>query len=168
MESIRWSYKDKVKDFLRPGARVLDMGHGSEEMLLCLLEPTSGLERVTEPVGSWEQRLAAMGETVYRGEPGKLGKPMPFEDASFDLVLNHHEGYELAEVARLLKKSGFFITQQVGGKDSQRPGAPDFNLENELPKFKRAGFRIMYRSQSYYKTEGDIITHRFIIIGKKT
>jgi SAM-dependent methyltransferase len=40
---------------------------------------------------------------------------MPFEDASFDLVLNRHGGFRAAEMHRILKPRGVFLTQQVGG-----------------------------------------------------
>lgn len=84
---------------------------------------------------------------------------MPFDDDSFDLVLNRHESYDLTEVRRVLKKNGFFLTQQVGGENnlpliqqlcSGFPGNyVGFNLENELPKFRNAGFRVMRSDQAY-------------------
>jgi hypothetical protein len=39
---------------------------------------------------------------------------IPFEDAGFGLVINRHESYKPAEVARVLAPGAAFITQQVG------------------------------------------------------
>jgi SAM-dependent methyltransferase len=40
---------------------------------------------------------------------------LPFDDAGFDLVLNKHESFSPAEVRRILRPGGTFLTQQVGG-----------------------------------------------------
>ncbi|HFC9359786.1 methyltransferase domain family protein [Enterococcus hirae] len=39
---------------------------------------------------------------------------MDFPDDSFDLVINSHESFAVAEVKRVLKPDGLFISQQVG------------------------------------------------------
>ncbi len=39
---------------------------------------------------------------------------LPFPDGSFDLVINRHESYSPAELKRILKPGGCFLTQQVG------------------------------------------------------
>lgn len=85
-------------------------------------------------------------------------QPLPYEDDQFDLVLNRHESYDLSEVRRVLKPGGYFITQQVGGSNSLwlrkvlcggETAIPDFNLENEIPRFLNAGFTINYKNQCY-------------------
>jgi len=88
-----------------------------------------------------------------------------FEDDSFDLVTAYHTGYNPVQIARVLRKGGFFVTQQIGGRN--RLNAPSYNLENEGPKLEAAGFRIMYSHQAYYLAEpGSELQHRFIMIGK--
>lgn len=87
-----------------------------------------------------------------------------YETGSFDLVTAYHTGYDPAEVARLLKKGGFFVTQQIGAKN--RPDMPEYNLENQGPKLEAAGFRMMYSHQGYYHDEEGTLQHRFIMIGK--
>lgn len=161
MDSMRWTYLDKVRDFLKPGTRVLDLGGGGGELLLPMLRdgrPAAGLGEAT-----LEQRLAALGVTLYRAQE-KRG--LPFAEGSFQLVLCRHQSFRLDQIRRVLARGGFFLTQQIGGRDSQRPGPADFNLENQLPLFRQAGFRIMYRNQSYER-EGGALRHRFIIIAKK-
>lgn len=168
MDTIRWSYEEKVRDFLRHGARILDMG-GGEEMLLNLLGRSQ--RSAFQSPQSWEmdpqRRLESMGVSVYRCGPGN-SQQLPFPEDSFELVLNRHQVYCLEEVCRVLRKGGFFLTQQIGGRDSERPGAPDFNLENQVPLFRQAGFRVMYRNQSYERAgAAGEVRHRFIVIAKK-
>ena len=138
VEPLPWDYPQVVREFLRPGVRLLDMGTGGGELLLTLGHPYE-LTSVTE---GWEpnlalcqKKLAPLGITVKYYDSEKE-MPLPFPDDSFDLVIDRHESYDLSEVRRVLKKNGFFVTQQVGGEndlpspvppgglpgDAQRPG----------------------------------------------
>lgn len=74
-EPLPWDYREKVRDFLKPGVRLLDLGTGGGELLLELGHPFS-LTSVTE---GWEpnyqlclSRLAPLGVTVkkYDSEEG--------------------------------------------------------------------------------------------------
>jgi SAM-dependent methyltransferase len=38
---------------------------------------------------------------------------LPFRDGAFELVVNRHEAFAAAEVARVLRSGGVFLTQQV-------------------------------------------------------
>lgn len=40
---------------------------------------------------------------------------IPFDDASFDLIINRHGEFDAPELYRLLKDNGIFVTEQVGG-----------------------------------------------------
>ncbi len=160
-EPLPWDYREKVLDFLKPDVRLLDMATGGGEFLLSLGHPC----RLTSVTEGWEpnfalckRRLEPLGISVKKCSCGP-GEIMPFPDDAFDLVLNRHGSYDAGEVRRILKPGGFFLTQQVGGQNGRtlaqrllpefcRPGM-DFNLENELPKFREAGFRVMYRNQAY-------------------
>ena len=158
---LPWSYREKVGDFLKPDSRILDMGTGGGEFLLSLRHPpelTSVTEGWAPNLALCRQRLEPLGITV-RSYDSETGEPLPFADESFDLVLNRHESYDLKEVYRVLKPGGFFLTQQVGGTNglalsrflglAEERCLETFNLENELPRFREAGFRIMFRSQAY-------------------
>ena len=47
-------------------------------------------------------------------EDCELARALDFDDGSFDVVANRHSTFEPAEVARVLKSAGYFVTQQVG------------------------------------------------------
>lgn len=94
-----------------------------------------------------------------------IRRDMPATEADgFDLVTAYQVEYDLALVTRALRKNGFFVTQQIGGRN--RPDMPAYNLENEAPRLKAAGFRIMFSHQGYYHDEDGVLQHRFIMIGK--
>ena len=44
---------------------------------------------------------------------------MPFADSSFDLILNRHGNYDPAEICRLLRPGGVFLTEQVGARNDR-------------------------------------------------
>lgn len=164
VEPLPWDYPQVVREFLRPGVRLLDMGTGGGELLLTLGHPYE-LTSVTE---GWEpnlalcqKKLAPLGITVKYYDSEKE-MPLPFPDDSFDLVIDRHESYDLSEVRRVLKKNGFFVTQQVGGENDLplvkrlcqgfSGSFVGFNLENELPRFRQAGFRVMRSDQAYVES----------------
>jgi hypothetical protein len=60
------------------------------------------------------RRLRPLGAPVVRCESEAA---QPFPDATFDLLLNRHDGYAPSEVKRVLLSRGRFLTQQVGGRN---------------------------------------------------
>lgn len=169
-DSLPWDYQARVKEFLRPGVRLLDLGTGGGELLLSFHHPyelTSVTEGWPPNLELCRRKLEPLGITV-KGYDSEQDDRLPFEDDSFDLVLDRHESYDLKEIHRVLKKGGFFVTQQVGGENSLPlakrllPGFEGnfvgFNLENQLPKFREAGFRIMVSDQAF-------VQGRFLDVG---
>lgn len=159
---IPWSYRDKVKDFLKPETKLLDMGTGGGEFLLSLSHPYN----LTAATEGWEpnyelckRRLEPLGITVEKTDDNG---EIPFDDNSFDVIINRHEYYNLDEVSRVLKKGGFFVTQQVGGMNDRELSSKlikdyssryvEFNLENEVTRFELDGLIVMYRNQFYGKS----------------
>ncbi len=160
-EMLPWCYEEKVKAFLKPQVKLLDMDTGGGEFLLSLQHPYS-LTAVTESyppnVEHCQKWLAPLGIQVVKADSGGI---LPFAENQFDVVINRHGAYQIEEIKRVLKPNGFFITQQVGGSNARElssflcdhfnPQFPRHNLENESQRFTQAGFRLMYQNQSYPK-----------------
>ena len=160
-QKLPWSYRNKVLGFLKPETQLMYMGTGDVNFLLSLRHPynlTSVLEESEKGFSKSAERLTRLGMEVQSSQDSAK---LPFKSEAFDLIINYHRAYNLSEIYRVLKPNGFFITQQTGGKDCTSlyeklrllcsSASPDFNLENQLPKFVESGFRIMYSNQSYPK-----------------
>ena len=84
---------------------------------------------------------------------------IPFQDESFDLIINRHGDFNAKEIYRLLKKGGLFITEQVGGDNdrdlvemvlpnTEKP-FPHMNLKEQRKVFEDAGFHILEAKEAY-------------------
>jgi SAM-dependent methyltransferase len=87
----------------------------------------------------------------FRSGDGK-GK-LPFDDGSFDMVINRHGDFNAGEIHRVLKPDGLFITQQVGAENDRKLVEilcgkmplpfPDQYLNIAAGQFAEAGFTIL-------------------------
>ena len=158
-EPLPWDYREIIKTYLKSTDFLLDMGTGGGEFLLSLAHPhalTSVTEAYPPNVELCRQRLAPLGISVKQTyEDEKL----PYADASFDMVVNRHESYDLSEVERVLKSGGYFITQQVGGKNnndlSRRlldgfvPQFPNHTLNACVLALEKQGFTVLRAEKAY-------------------
>lgn len=115
-QDLPWDYEQAVRTFLRPDKELLDMDTGGGEFLLSLGHPcnkTSATEGWPPNADLCRHRLVPLG---IRFQQADGGGPLPFADGAFDLILNRHGSYGPAEVCRLLRPGGTFITEQVGHK----------------------------------------------------
>ena len=109
-----WDYMRLASGLLRKAQSVLDMGTGGGESFGSLIEHYKGRAVATEewlpnvPVAA--HCLTPQGASVVRAASLQL----PFADGSFELVLSRHEELDCAEVARVLRRGGHVLTQQVG------------------------------------------------------
>lgn len=118
-ERISWDYTRILNQYRKNTDMLLDMGTGGGEFILNLGHPHH-LISVTE---GWQpnlllckERLEPLGITVkYVDVDDKLDYP----EEEFDLVLNRHESFDAAEVYRVLRPGGYFITQQVGSQNDR-------------------------------------------------
>ncbi len=117
-EPPSWDLREIVPARLGSTESLLDLGTGGGEFLSSLA-PLPAVTAATEgyppnvPVA--RRRLEPLGVHVAdtTAEPDVL----PFPDESFDLIVSRHEAYAPAEIRRVLRPGGLFITQQVGGRD---------------------------------------------------
>lgn len=174
-DPLPWDYRTEVLKGLDPSHCLLDMGTGGGEFLMTLGHPcenTSVTEGYPPNLALCRERLEPLGVEV---KESAAETELPFEDARFDRVINRHESYPVAEVLRVLKPGGRFITQQVGGQNCYelrerlgfRVPENDFDVEHEAAKFAAAGFRIL-RAEEYFNKlrfldTGAVVFHAKII-----
>lgn len=158
-EPLPWDYRAIVLSLLKNTDTLLDMGTGGGEFLLYLEHPfnlTSVTEAYPPNVELCNKKLAPLGITVMQTyDDDKL----PFENHKFDIVINRHESFDPAEVGRVLKKGGYFITQQVGGENdgdlSQRlikdftPPFQMHTMQHNNDLLRRAGFTIQQSQEVF-------------------
>jgi SAM-dependent methyltransferase len=95
------------------------------------------------------ERLAPLGVKVV-DIPLTDYDPMPFADNEFDLVLNRHSGFNVAEVGRTVAPGGTFLTQQVHGlwaydllaAFGAKPQWPESTPAKYVPQLEAAGLTI--------------------------
>lgn len=117
--NLPWNFDETVRRYLHPQHHILDIDTGGGEFLLSLGHPrplTAATEGYPPNAALCREVLLPLG-VDFREADG--GGPLPFPDDSFDLVLNRHGDYLPAEVFRVLKPGGVFLTQQVGAENDR-------------------------------------------------
>ena len=157
--ALPWDYKDRIEQYINRDMRILDYDTGGGEFLLSLNHPydkTSATEGYQPNVELCKEVLLPLG--IDFKECNNAAN-IPFQDESFDLIINRHGDFNAEEIYRLLKKGGVFITQQVG-EDNDRdlvemvlPNMdkpfPGLNLETQKQAFENAGFQILEGDEAY-------------------
>lgn len=118
-EPLPWDYKDEVLRRLKPSMRILDMDTGGGEFLMSLGHPFEKLaatEGYPPNVKLCEETLLPLGIDF---RPAESGGKIPFEDESFDMVLNRHGSFCPEEIYRVLRPGGILVTQQVGAENDR-------------------------------------------------
>jgi hypothetical protein len=123
-----WSYTDRVNELAFGAEVMVDLGTGGGEFL-SRVSPRPRVLIATEgfmpnvPVAA--ARLQPLGIPViaYEGSPDNVDQDrstpqtLPFTDDAFDVVIDRHEAFNAPDVARVLRRGGTFLTQQVGARD---------------------------------------------------
>lgn len=143
-EEPPWSYEDLAREAMRGRRSVLDLGTGGGEVLSRLHHAYPPRVVATEAwapnVRVARERLTPLGVEVVPYVADEKTAPIPFEDASFDVVLSRHEAYDAREVARVLTPGGVFLTQQVDG-DSLAELQSWFGAHPRWPEVRLATLR---------------------------
>lgn len=158
-EDLPWDYAALIREYLRPEQRLLDTDTGGGEFLLSLGHPyenTAATENYPPNIALCRETLTPLGIDF---RPGDAGKALPFEDASFDMVINRHGDFHPGEIFRVLKPGGIFITQQVGAEnDRELVGLlcgdlplpfPEQYLSLTAEKFRNTGFTLLRLEEAY-------------------
>lgn len=162
-EPLSWNYRDIVDTYRKSYHKLLDMGTGGGEFLLTLKHPyenTAVTEAYPPNVALCKKKLHPLGIDVRQIFSDS---ELPFEDNSFDIILNRHEAYDVNELTRILRPHGIFITQQVGGQNNNSlsnrlidgfvPQFPNHNLSNSVNALENVGFKIMFAKEEFPKVE---------------
>lgn len=138
---------------------ILDYDTGGGEFLLSLNHPydkTSATEGYQPNVELCKKTLLPLGiDFKVCDNPSNI----PFQNESFDLIINRHGAFNPKEIYRLLKKGGLFITEQVGEDndrdlvemvlpDTKKP-FPHLNLKEQKKVFENVGFQIVEEDENY-------------------
>ncbi|MFC3997554.1 class I SAM-dependent methyltransferase [Nocardiopsis sediminis] len=109
-----WGYQRAIGARMARASCALDLETGGGEVLAGIDSPAP----LTVATESWPPSLAKATRTLHpRGIAvvAHGGDPLPFADDSFDLVVSRHPvTVDWAEVARVLRPSGTYFSQQVG------------------------------------------------------
>ena len=160
-EPLIWSYHSEILKYIRNVNSLLDMGTGGGEFF-SLLEPFPEKTYATEayepnyPLA--KKRLDPLGVKVVKIDKSE---DLPFEDDSFELIINRHEEYSPKELYRILTDDGIFITQQVGGTNdnwlrefflgNKISEFQDWNLTYAVNELEESGFKIHQKLQCFPK-----------------
>lgn len=156
---LPWSYEEIVKKYLNNEKNILDIDTGGGEFLLSLGHPynkTSATEGYKPNVQLCSEKLLPLGIDFKEASDYKN---LPFEDESFDIVINRHGDFNAHEIYRILKPHGLFITEQVGSENDRGlvemvlPGLkapfPDLTLDNTERAFDEEGFEIIEGEEAF-------------------
>ncbi len=158
-EALPWDYKKTVLNFINSEMKLLDIDTGGGEFVCSLNHPYENIFVTENYAPNFEfckERLSPLGITVKNASAHSL----PFEDESFDIVLNRHGDLNASEFFRVLKKGGIFITQQVGAYNDREfvelliPDTaipyPEQTLKIQKDNFEKAGFVILEKGEAFF------------------
>lgn len=160
-QDIPWDYVTIVRGYLSRDSNLLDIDTGGGEFLLSLNhlhKNSSATEGYPPNVALCKSILLPLGIDFREA---KDVNSLPFDDSSFDVVINRHGDFNAKELFRILKPGGLFVTQQVGAENDRElvdlllPNTklpyPEQYLKIATEKFTYAGFEILQSKEAFCK-----------------
>ena len=156
---LPWDYETIIHELLRDDMKLLDYDTGGGEFLLSLGHPyenTAATEGYPPNVQFCREKLLPLGIDMRECADASH---VPFDDNSFDIIINRHGDLDPMEIRRMLKSEGLFVTQQVGSEndrelvDAVLPEVekpfPHNNLKEQREAFEKAGFDILKAEEAF-------------------
>lgn len=172
-EGVTWDFNEEIKKRTSSSGILLDIGTGGGENALRMAPFVSflvGIDRSIEMIQTARFNLekANLSNVSFFQMSAHTLK---FPAECFDMVTSRHAPFYSSVVADVLKKGGYFITQQVGEEDklnlkkafnrgtsAKEYGALQVRYIREL---KEAGFSDVqffeYNASEYFQTPEDLI-----------
>lgn len=116
---LPWDFRAIIQNYRKDCMKLMDMETGGGEFLLSLNHPnknTAAIEGYPPNVKLCKEVLLPL-EIDFKEADG--ADRLPFPNSGFDLVTNRHGDYDAAELRRVLKPNGLFLTQQVGAENDR-------------------------------------------------
>ena len=154
-----WDYRRVIGQYLSPEKKLLDIDTGGGEFLLSLghtYENTAATENYPPNVQLCKETLLPLG-LDFRQADGN--GQLPYDDGSFDMVIDRHGDFNPAEIYRVLKAGGVFVMQQVGAENDRELVEllcgdlplpfPEQYADKAAEAFRNAGFDILQQEESF-------------------
>ncbi len=157
-ETLPWDFGAEISSFLTKDSVFLDLASGGYGFLLSLSpQPGKSFYADTDESSAaiLRQRFAPYGVEVRQIVDET---DLPFSDEKFDLVYTRYGSFCPAEMARILKKGGIFLTQQSCGVDGRFNGRPfpgweipdqTRNLNQMIGELEDAGFLVLKGQEAF-------------------
>lgn len=116
---LPWDFREVIRNYRKDSMILMDMETGGGEFLLSLHHPnknTAEIESYPPNVELCRDVLLPLGIDFKEADGSET---LPFADGSFDMITNRHGDYDAAELRRVLKPNGLFLTRQVGAENDR-------------------------------------------------
>lgn len=169
-----WDFYEEVLKKAKPTDTILDIGTGGGERILKIAHNFGAVYGIDYSQSMVDTANKNLQKTKLHNVKFLVmnSSKLDFPDNYFDIVTDRHCDFTPSEVFRVLKKGGYFFTQQVSEDDQrnikkafgrgQAYEIKDGTLKNKyLKQLKKLGFKKInsfdYDSKVTYKTEKDYI-----------
>ncbi|WP_100407727.1 class I SAM-dependent methyltransferase [Bacillus solitudinis] len=173
LEGALWDFNEEIKKKSKPSDILLDIGTGGGENVLTIASSLLflvGIDISTGMIETAQNNLMKSSISNVRFSQMSSDE-LKFPARFFDVVTCRHAPFSSIEIAKVLKKGGYFLTQQVGERDKinikkafnqgQLVEENEALLTRYVRELKETGFSeveyLEYDANDYYQRPEDLI-----------